>query len=373
MVEAVKNSTQIKNLPAHNVPHGVNSGAGQVANAGNDALFNQGLTSSFSDFSDLGNLGSNGLDTSYFDDLSTNLSIYGSMALNPRVFKAYQQETMQAGYDFENQSITEDDQNNLEPLSERMDEYRIFGIRAHHRAEVTENLEEAKESGKGVALYLTNCAKDGLKDPNQPISFENLKNPLKLVNTLKSHSFNTPDANKNIDLLSDIAIKERSPQLAAALLEATSKGGITGIGVDSKTAEKLLIESKSKFDNEGDYYKYITNVNKAYKNMSGKTLDKYIDNNYKPALQKTAPASGVAIGAAIGLACGSVPGAAIGAVVGGLVGLATYASNWFGKNEEGQKLLSAVDKARNKSHDVNVKKYSSDYTFGDNTLGLALN
>jgi hypothetical protein len=276
----------------------------------------------------------------------------------------------QSSFTYENQSITEEDQNNLQPLADRIDEYRLFGLRLLQGEQVTEELEGWKNSDSGVALYLTNCAKDGLKDPNQQVSFENLKNPLRAIDTLKTKfSLNTPEANENIDLLSDIAIKGRSPEMAASLLEATSKGGLTGIGVDSKTAQKLLIESRSKFDNEGDYYNYVTSIDKAYKKLfPGKKLDTYINDNYKPTLQKAAPVSGIATGAAIGAVVGfGLPGAAIGAVVGGLVGLATYSSTWFGRNNEGQKLLSTIDKARQNDHDVDMNKY----TFGDLSSPIA--
>jgi len=372
MVEAVKNSTQIKNLPTYSVPSGANSNAGRIENLDNESFFNQDLTNPISGYgSDIGDLGLSNL-TTELDLNDMNLSMYGPMALNKRVFGAYQQQMRQSSYDYENQSITEEDQNNLQPLSDRLDEYRAFGIRLHHNAEVTENLEESKKSGIGVALYLTNCAKDGLKNPNLPISFENLKNPTRLVNNLMPVSLTAPQANENVNLLSDIAIKERSPEMVAALLEATSKGGILGIGVDSVTANKLLVDSKDKFDSKEDYYKYITNVDKAYKKMfPGKSLDKYIKANYKPTWQKAAPAVGVAAGVWAGIGIGIMTGpvgwlALAGAAVGGAIGLATYSSNWFGKNEEGSKLMSVVNKARQNSHDVDVQKY----TFGDNTLGL---
>ena len=367
MVEAVKNSTQIKNLPTYTAPCGTNLNAGRIENLDNESFFNQDLASPISGYgSDLGDLGnlsnlSNNLGSEFLDLDNMNLSMYGPIALNQRVFGAYKQQMRQSGYDYENQSITEEDQNNLQPLSDRLDEYRAFGIRIHHNAEVTENLEESKKSGIGVALYLTNCAKDGLKNPNIPISFENLKNPTRLVNNLMPVSLTATQANENVNLLSDIAIKERSPEMAAALLEATSKGGILGIGVDSETANKLLVDSKDKFDSKEDYYKYITNIDKAYKKMfPGKSLDKYIKSNYKPTWQKLAPTGGVAAGALTGfVVSGFNPlGALAGAAIGGAAGLATYASNWFGKNEEGSKLMSVVTKARQNSHDVDVRKYS---------------
>jgi hypothetical protein len=356
MVEAVKSLSQIQNIPAYNLPLGAIS----VGNAGQDVLFNQGLGSPLSGYGSAIN------DLSSLDMDGMNLSMYGPIALNQRIFKTYQQDMRQSSFACENQNITTEDQNNLQSLAGRIDEYRdpVLGIRLLDREQVTEELEGWKQYDKGVALYLTNCAKDGLKDPNQQVSFENLKNPLRAVNTLKTKfSLTTPEANENIDLLSDIAVKGRSPEMAASLLEATSKGGVTSIGVDSKTAQKLLIESRSKFDNEGDYYNYVTSVDKAYKKLfPGKSLDKYINDNYKPALQKAAPVSGIAVGATIGAVVGfGLPGAAIGALVGGLVGLATYSSNWFGRSNEGEKLRSTVDKARKIDYDNDNQRYN----FGD--------
>ena len=360
MVEAVKNSTQIKNLPNYNVPGANIAGAKKVDN---ESFFNQELVGYGADFN------ANGIGSEFLDLNNMNLSMYGPVALNQRVFKAYQQGMKQSGYDYENQSITAEDQNNLEPLSEQLDEYRMLGIRVHHNAQVTETLEEAKKSGIGVALYLTNSAKSGLKDPNQPVSFENLRNPLRLVNKLTPVSLTAPKANEDVSLLSEIAVKERSPEMAAALLEATAKGGILGIGVDSETAKKLLVNSQDKFDNKEDYYKHITNVDKAYKKMfPGKSLDEYLNTNYKPTWQRLAPAGGVVAGAVAGsllltnpLGWGVLAVAGVGAAVGGLAGLATYASTWFGKNEEGEKLQAVVNKARQNSHDVDIQKY----TFGD--------
>ena len=342
MVEAVKNSTQIKNLPTH-IP--ANTGAGKIDNAGDESFFSHDLTSPItgygSDFSDLSKLGGNDLSSPFFNTNSMDLSMYGPVAFNQRIMGAYKQQIRQSGYDFENQGITEDDQNNLQPLSDRLDEFRVFGKRILHREQVTENLEESKKSGKGVALYLTNCAKDGLIDPNQPISFKNLKNPLRLANNLLPVSLTATQANENIDLLSDIAIKERSPQMAASLLEATSKGGILGIGVDSKTAEKLLIESKSQFNNKEDYSKFITNVDKAYQEMfPGKSLDKYIKSNYKPMFQKLAPVSGVAAGTLAGVITAAVVSGPVGlialagAAIGGLIGKGIYSMH-VGENEKG--------------------------------------
>ena len=348
MVEAVKNLPQIQSTSAHNVP----TGTGQVVHAESrleNPLFGYGS-----------DLTSDQISSPYLNMDNMDMSVYGPMALNKRVFDAYKQQMRQTGYDFENQSITAEDQNNLEPLSETLDEYRILGMRLHHNSEVTENLEEAKKSGIGVALYLTNCAKEGLKNPNQPVSFANLKNPIRLVDTLTHLSLTAPEANENINLLSDIAIKERSPEMAACLLESTAKGGLLGIGVDSKTADKLLIESKDKFENKEDYYKFVTSVDRAYKQLfPGKSLNEYINANYKPTWQKATPIGGIATGIALAFASGGgLPGAAIGAIIGGIAGLAIYSSTWFGKNSDGDKLVLAINKARQTSHDVDVQKYS---------------
>jgi len=351
-VEAVKNSSQINNRPAYCDY--------QVARS---SLYDDiDLSGSlFRDRNDFGN----------FDMEESRLfsNILGVGAYNPRVLNAYKQQTIQESINYENQNVTEDDRNNLKPLSEELDKYRIFGMRYLYKNEVKEILEGSEKAEKGVALYLTNCAENGLKDKNQPISFKNLKNPLKLIHTLKDpYIFRAPQANEKIETLCNIAIKGRSPGMAAALLEGTSEGGLLG-GVDSKTAEILLIKSKDKFDNEADYHKFITDIDIAYKNMfKEKSLDTYLNDNYKPVSQKTTIAGELALGTSIGLKRGGVKGAVVGAIIGGIAGFATYSSALFGKNNEGEKLHDAIMTARQKSSYVNVQKY----TFGSNTLGLGM-
>jgi hypothetical protein len=260
--------------------------------------------------------------------------------------------------------MAEDDIINLKPLADRLDDYRdpVLKIRIHNKDKVTNILENAKNSENGISLYLVNSAKDGLKDSNQGISFENLKNPTRLIETLKSISIAAPEANKNIDILSDIAIKERSPELAACLLEATSKG-ITGFGVDSKTAQKILVDSKEMIKKNGgtdaDYYSYLSNIDQAYQKMfKGKTLDNYIKENYKPTWQKAA--TGVLVGGGLALAPFTA-GISLLATAGGA---ALYSTNWFGQNEEGQNLLNTLDKARSKDHKFNEEKYTDIMTMG---------
>ncbi len=69
-------------------------------------------------------------------------------------------------------TVLQEEKSLLEPLAERVHEYRIFGKRAHNYEEVTKVLEESIESQKGVPLYLTYCAKDGLKNPNDQVSLK---------------------------------------------------------------------------------------------------------------------------------------------------------------------------------------------------------
>lgn len=322
MVEAVKSLTQFKSPSAQNNTHGVNSGAGQVASGYNNNLSQQGLFDPYSNLDfDMGNLSSlSGTDFN-LDKMNMDLSMYGPIALNPRVFGAYQRQMKQTGYEFEKNSITNEEKSLLEPLAERVHEYRILGMRYQDHEGVTKVLEDSIESTKGVPLYLTYCAKDGLKNPNDQVSFENLKNPLKLIQDLMPVSITVPEANHNVQLLTDMAVKEGSPQLAACLLQATSsKGGL--LGVDKQTAEKLLIESRSNFDSDADYYSYITGIDRAYQKMfPGKSLDDYIKTQYS-----------------------KVP-----------------LMHFFGLNSDGKKLQEVVDKARQKDHVTNPANYS----FGD--------
>lgn len=356
-VESVKNSTH-GSTSTHSVDT-VGQNAPQSNNFGHTGVFNYGKP-----ISGIGSLGLPDLTMQ-----SLNLSMYGPIALNQRAFGAYKQQMIQKSFDYEGQNIAEDNKKNLEPLAERIGEFRILGRRIIRNDEETETLEEAAKAGKGVALYLTYAAQDGLKNPNLPVSFKNLKNPLKTADHLKHQSLIAEDPNENINILSDVAINERSPELAACLLKETSKGGILRFGADYQTAKKLLVDSESKFDNKADYYNFVTGVDKAYKEQfPGKSLDKYIKDNFKPAWQESAPLSGIAAGAMAGLVAGGLIGAAIGAVAGGLLGSGVRSSHWFGLKEEGEHLLKVVDKARQNDNDVDPDRYSFGSLSG--TMGI---
>ncbi len=302
--------------------------------------------------------------------------IYGQMAHNPRLMEAHKREIAQKGRNYENINITDDDKKNLIPIAHRLGEYRIMGWRAQKSDEVTETLKMLYEEGNGIAEYMTYCAtnggeqdyKKGLKNPNAPISFQNLKNPLLMAKHFQDLSFGrTPDANEDINLLSDMAIKSKNPALAACLLEATKDSKTTFIGSDKKTAQKLLVDSRNMFDNEKDYYDFISRVDEAYQKLfKGESLDKYVEDHYKPMWKRCAPAVGVAGGVIAGtaLAVAGIISAPVsltalaGAAVFGLGGKAIYSMKWFGKSEEGEKIYSDISKARIKDHkNENPQKY----------------
>jgi len=357
-VEAVMNSSQINKMPA------------QLA--GSSLYDDIGLSSPlFGDESGYGLFPDViGMDEAYlFSDT------LGVGAYNPRVLKSFKQDMAQEGASYEHGvSIPNEEKALLTPLASRLHEYRdpFFNVRLREHEVVTNTLQSTNKKEKGVATYLTYCAKfGGLKDPNQDISFDNLKNPLKLIKDLQSVDWKTPNANENINLLSEAAIKERSPELAACLLKGTSEGGLTSIGVDSKTAEKLLIESRKDFNNDAEYYNFITNIDKAYQKLNdGKGLDQYLKENYKPAAQKAVSVAGILAGMAAGAAKGAKYGSGLwgklgsvagGAVLGGLaasvVSAPIYKTSFFGKNEEGHKLLETIDKARSEDNDCDLNRY----------------
>ena len=330
-VEAVKNSQQNLNAPFKlgGMPIGINAGL-------ND------------------NSSRNGSTLEKYDMVASGLNRYGVMGFNQRVLGAYRREILQNANNYENYSVTQDDQANLKPLADRLGEYYVLGYRVHSGEIIDKTWQEAVQKGKGVELYLTKCAEDGLIDENGPVSFANLNNPLKAADVLITplHVF-TPQANENISLLTDIAINERSPEMAACLLEETSKSGL--VGTDSDTARKLLIESRAAFNNKEEYSNFVTNIDKAYQKLFNKTLDEHIKDENKPIFQKVAPVAGVASGAAAGFFLGGFNpiGAILGAVAGGLAGGALYSLNWFGPSSEGKELLAAVDEARMNDNDIN--------------------
>lgn len=297
--------------------------------------------------------------------------ILGISGYNPRIRKAYDKYTDEAARKFENYGQTQDDIENLAPLAKELNKYRIplIEYRYMDKEKVSKRLDDAKNNDYGVPLYLAACAEDGLKDPNQGITFENLKNPLKLVNTLKSTGFTAQQANENIDKLTEIAIKEKSPELAACLLKGTSRG-ISHFGVDEKTAKKLLVDSKEIIKKNGgteeDYNQFISNIGTAYKDLfKGESLDDYINGQFKPAWQKAAPfvLAGVGLllapltgGTSLALGLSGITLAGAGAVAGGTLGTALYSSHSFGHNEEGEKLQETVNKARSRTHNFNPQR-----------------
>jgi len=288
--------------------------------------------------------------------------LFGTGICNQRRYGAFQREIKQQGYNYNNQRVTYDNIENMRELAKKFDEYRIGGMKYHNSEEDTELLKEALNSGNGISLYLANCAEDGLKNPKLPerqrYSFENLKNPTKLIKTLQSHTFNTPEANENINLLTEIALSQRSPDMAACLLEGTAKGGSTGHGVDETTAQKILIESRQMFGSEAEYKKFITDINKSYKKIFNKSLDEYVDENYQTYAQKKSAFMIAPAAALLASRCGWI-GAAVVATVGGIATYMTYNTNKFGNNEKGEELKLVLDRARASSDEINMKDIGS--------------
>lgn len=325
----------------------------------------------------------------------------GSSSYNKKIMSAYTNEISQSANNYENSSLTKVDQKNLRPLSERIDEFRVLGYRLHSDEEVTDTLKGAAEKGKGVELYLTNCAEDGLIDEKGDVSFYNLKNKTRAVDTLITpmHIF-TPDADENISILNEIAIKERSPELAACLLEETSKSGL--MGTDNKTAEDLLINSRKYFNSDEEHSNFVTDIDKAYQGLFGITLDEHFKREYKTVGQKAAIIGGVAAGT---IAVGSVAakcksgflsktlktvgkvakkagslsaeglqatgkflmkGNSTAKILGlvALAGYGIYSLNWFGKNEKGEKLLNTTDNSRQTDTDIDYQGYGMGYGTG---------
>jgi len=286
---------------------------------------------------------------------------------NRREFGAYRRAIDAEGRKYQAQRVTCNNIENMKELASRFDEHRTGGVKYINAEKDTQILREALQSGNGISLYLANCGLDGFKNPNLPLkqrySFENLKNPTKLVKTLQSHTFNTPDANEDINLLTDIALKQKSPEMAACLLEGTRKGGTTGHGVDEITAQRILIDSRKMFSSDAEYKKFITDIDKSYKKIFNKSLDKYVEENYKMTGQiasagvfgVTASVASRMLGKRFGLL-----GSAGAAVAGGLLSYITYHSNILGDNEKGEELKNVLDTARAGSDEINM----SDRRFG---------
>jgi len=248
------------------------------------------------------------------------LSVFGRN-MNPRHLKAFMGQSQINLNCYETGDILHCDLNTLMPMAETLHENRcwITGRKIFGRDRVLKLLNNDSPSGahKSLALYKLYCAKyGGLKDKNGSIDFHNLKDPGLLIKQSKDfwtlHAAGTH--NKTIDKLTDIAVNAYSPELAVVLIRESGNG----VNINDKIVKKLLLDSNKNMD-ENAYNKFITEIDTAYKELTGKSLDKFIKEEYSKD---------------------------------------PFGLGWFGANKQGNEYLSILDNARQNTHGMNNNIFS---------------
>ena len=215
---------------------------------------------------------------------------------------------------YEANNIAFRDRENLKPLAESLNEWRIGGKRVPFiEADRVNQILGNPDANKMLALYQVYCAEyGGLEDPSAPGSFNNLKNPGLLIKQSRGTlSFlGIGRQNETIDQLTNIAVKTKNPELSALLLKQAGHG----IGKSEEIINAILVDSKDKM-NEGQYANYIAKTAKSFEELHGQSLDKFLRSQYS-----------------------KFPIVEIGIV---------------GADKEGKELLTALDHARQRSNGSN--------------------
>ena len=211
----------------------------------------------------------------YFNVFGTNFTMRnwdGILSSAPGHYKEY-----------ESRDIAAQDVENLKPLAESLHEWRLFGkrlpfVESDRVTNILGNKNTISGENKLVALYQVYCAEyGGLKNPNNPVGFDNLKEPDLLIKQ-SSSVFSWIGFNKQTDELNqlkEVAINAHSPELSAMLLKQAGKG----LGTDEETIKSILFDSK-KHMKEGEYNRYVVDTAKAFKKIYGESLDEHIKSEY---------------------------------------------------------------------------------------------
>ncbi|OGI04193.1 MAG: hypothetical protein A2Y25_08790 [Candidatus Melainabacteria bacterium GWF2_37_15] len=186
---------------------------------------------------------------------------------------------------YESRDIAAQDAENLKPLAESLHEWRlpILGkrlpfVESERVSRILGNQDTISGENKTMALYQVYCAEyGGLKNPNNPVSFDNLKDPELLIDQSRG-LFSFLGFNKEtqeLNQLKEAAIKAHNPELSAMLLKQAG----SGLGTEEKVIDSMLVDSK-KHMKEGEYNRYIVDTAKAFKKIYGESLDNYIKSEY---------------------------------------------------------------------------------------------
>jgi len=227
-------------------------------------------------------------DKSRFYSNMADLDPYGNL-FDPASFTMRNWDSIHAGAEagfnsYDTSSITQADAKNLEDLADTLHEWRPFlGKRLFEGNEVTQIFHDALNNNfegqnKAIGLYLTYNAKyGGLKDPNGPISFENLKDPGLLIKQSRGLTsfFNGERTTEAIHTLTDMALKAQNPHLAALLLKQAGHGW----GKDDAQIQKILVDSRENMS-EGQYARFISDTSRAFEKLNGERLSDFINRKY---------------------------------------------------------------------------------------------
>ncbi len=241
-------------------------------------------------------------------------------AINPRHQNAFMGEMHSLSNNYESKDIMNRDAGTLEPMIKALGEYRVFGKKYMEKDRLTKMLDYGVQQDGAhktlAAIQLYTAKEGGLKNGHGSMDFTNLSDPGLLVRQTKSIALTAPGAhNKNIEKLTDIAIKAHSPQFAAALIAEAGKG----LGVNDKTVKAILVDSKEQM-NEVAYNKFIADTSNAYEQMTGKSMDKFIRTQYSKA-------------SILGIGFTSI----------------------FGANQKGSQYLDIIDNSRQNTHGLGTQ------------------
>ncbi len=301
---------------------------------------------------------------------------YGAMAEVDPYFNIFPVDFTRRGWDdiasgavanynmYETSSITQDNAKSLEYLADRLEKWRMpitgkrlpwapNNVAKTFRTALNDNI---NGQSKAVALYLAHSAKyGGLKNPNGPIDFENLKDPGLLIKEsrgMTSYFNNDARSTEVIDTLTDVAIKSQNSHLAALLLKQAGHG----IGKDEAGIRKILIDSRRQMG-EGQYARFITNTSMAFEKLHGERLDDFITKEYSSIGNTGGAIAGAATGFVAGLIAGhgilSIPAAIVGAIIGGVVGAKAGETDILPANAEGQAILNKIDFSHTRDNRTN--------------------
>gem|GEM_PF-4779330 len=251
-------------------------------------------------------------------------------------------------------SMTEADREFLMPTVRNIDRHRILGYRAFDRNADYINLDEndPNSAHRLVSLNLLYCAENGgLKDPNAPISFENLRDPLALFNTVGDFGF-TAAGRTNSDVIDLVRAgrNARNPHVLAAAAEYAG----SGLGTNNEIFQQIFDRGNM---SEAEHSRLLTETATAYEQMFNKPFEQHIREEFSAVGHNEGATAGALGGAVTGAVAGFFMGGPVtaiaGAFIGGLSGTIGGAIlgevgefGMFGADDQGDQYIDELTTAR---------------------------